>query len=272
MIAGVAGMRVLAARGGEFGERYIVRSSVGCSSRCSRRCLRICVRLLSGPAALIEPLFEDLATGRFAGRAGRGSARLRCCCSLYWLAANVAFHRPTLVAIDDLHWADTPSLRWLLYPAKVGGASAGRRGDAAAGGRGRDPALVAELIADPEATAIRPEPLGRGSIAVLAREVHGLEPDEVFCAALETATGGNPLFPGFSTVGDFSRFFPPRNPVAPRCPSFSGLEGQPFSRAMAASRTPTAEEASARRAKLRACHQPHFAVARRLSSSRWTCR
>ena len=56
---------------------------------------------------------------------------------LYWLAANVAFHRPTLVAIDDLHWADTPSLRWLLYlTRRLEGASAGRRGDAAAGGRG----------------------------------------------------------------------------------------------------------------------------------------
>ena len=61
-------------------------------------------------------------------------------------------------------------------------------------GEGRDPTLLAELIADSEVAAIRPEPLGRTSIAVLARELHGLEPDEAFCAALETATGGNPLF------------------------------------------------------------------------------
>jgi integrase len=31
---------------------------------------------------------------------------------------------------------------------------------------------------------------------VLARALHGLEPDEAFCAALQTATGGNPLFVG----------------------------------------------------------------------------
>jgi DNA-binding CsgD family transcriptional regulator len=61
---------------------------------------------------------------------------------------------------------------------------------------GCNPTLVAELIADPEAATIRPEPLGRASIAALARELHGLEPDEGFCAALETATGGNPLFVG----------------------------------------------------------------------------
>ena len=63
-------------------------------------------------------------------------------------------------------------------------------------GESRDPTAVAELITDPEAAAIRPEPLGRASIEVLARELHGLEPDEAFCAALETATGGNPLFVG----------------------------------------------------------------------------
>src|SRR5262249_38816089 len=51
-------------------------------------------------------------------------------------------------------------------------------------------------IADPQVTAIHPEPLGRASIAVLARELHGLEPDGAFSAALETATGGNPLFVG----------------------------------------------------------------------------
>ena len=60
-------------------------------------------------------------------------------------------------------------------------------------GEGRDRALVAELIADPEVTPIRPEPLGRASIAALARELHGLRPDDAFSAALETATGGNPL-------------------------------------------------------------------------------
>ena len=43
---------------------------------------------------------------------------------------------------------------------------------------------------------MRPEPLGCGSIAVLARELHGLEPDDAFCAAVEKATGGNPLFVG----------------------------------------------------------------------------
>src|SRR5213076_120615 len=36
---------------------------------------------------------------------------------LYWLAANFALQKPTLL-VDDLRWADEPSLRWLLYLAR----------------------------------------------------------------------------------------------------------------------------------------------------------
>ena len=196
-IAGSAGMRVLGARGGEFEGEFaygIVRQLFEPLLASASADLR--AELLSGPAALMEPLFgasqlaaaqEALAEGSFAILHG-----------LYWLAANAAFHQPTLLAIDDLHWADTPSLRWLLYlTRRLDGVpllvAAGTRPPE---GEGRDPALVAELITDPEAAAIRPEPLGRASIVVLARELHGLEPDEAFSAALEAATGGNPLFIG----------------------------------------------------------------------------
>jgi DNA-binding CsgD family transcriptional regulator len=196
-IAGSAGMRVLAARGGELEGEFaygIVRQLFEPLLASANPDLR--AELLSGPAALIEPLFgaPQLVAPEDASAAG-SFAILH---GLYWLAANLALQQPTLLAIDDLHWADTPSLRWLLYltrrlegvPLLV---AAGTRPPE---GEGHDPILVAELIADPEAAAIRPEPLGRASIAVLARELHGLKPDEAFCAALETATGGNPLFVG----------------------------------------------------------------------------
>jgi tetratricopeptide (TPR) repeat protein len=188
-------MRVLTARGGEFEGEFaygIVRQLFEPLLASASADLR--PELLSGPAALVEPLFgasqlaesQDLpAEGSFAILHG-----------LYWLAANVAFHQPTLLAIDDLHWADTPSLRWLLYltPRLEGVPLLVVAGTRPPEKESRDPTLVAELIANPEAAAIRPEPLGRASIAVLARELHGLEPDEAFSAALEAATGGNPLF------------------------------------------------------------------------------
>src|SRR5512133_1127550 len=196
-IARSAGMGVLAARGGELEGEFaygIVRQLFEPLLAVASADLR--VELLSGPAALIAPLLGASQPAGSQDAAAEGSFAI--VHGLYWLAANVALHQPTLLAIDDLHWADTPSLRWLLYltrrlegvPLLVAAATRPPEGES------RDPTLVAELIAEPEVVAIRPEPIGRASIAVLARELHGLNPDEAFCAALETATGGNPLFVG----------------------------------------------------------------------------
>jgi len=197
-IAGSAGMRVLAARGGEFEGEFaygIVRQLFEPLLAAADPGLR--ARLFSGPAALVESHLgaSQPAASQEAPSAEGSFAILH---GLYWLAANLAFHQPTLLAVDDLHWADTPSLRWLLYltrrlegmPMLV--AAAARAPEA----ESRDPALVAQLMAEPELIAVRPEPLGRESIAVLAQKLHGLEPDEAFCAAIEMATGGNPLFIG----------------------------------------------------------------------------
>jgi DNA-binding CsgD family transcriptional regulator len=192
-----AGMRVLAARGGELEGEFaygIVRQLFEPLLAVVSPDLR--AELLSGPAALIAPLLGASRPVGSQDAAAEGAFAI--VHGLYWLAANVALQQPTLLAIDDLHWADTPSLRWLLcLTRRLEGVPllvvAGTRPPE---GEGHDPILVAELIADPEAAAIRPEPLGRASIAVLARELHGLEPDEAFCTALQTATGGNPLFVG----------------------------------------------------------------------------
>src|SRR5262249_43967718 len=34
---------------------------------------------------------------------------------LYWLCANVAAQRPLCLLVDDAHWADAPSLRFLAF-------------------------------------------------------------------------------------------------------------------------------------------------------------
>jgi predicted ATPase len=73
--------------------------------------------LLVGPAAAVRPLLfgesvdSDAHDTSFAVLHG-----------LYWLAANLAALQPVLLAVDDAHWADEPSLRWLAYLARrVGG-------------------------------------------------------------------------------------------------------------------------------------------------------
>ena len=134
-IAGAAGMRVLAARGGEFEGEFaygIVRQLFEPLLASAAADLR--AELLSGPAALVEPLFG--ASRLAASQEAPAEGSFAILHGLYWLAANVAFQRPTLLAIDDLYWADTPSLRWLLYltrrlegvPLLVAAAHAAARG------------------------------------------------------------------------------------------------------------------------------------------------
>src|SRR6202012_5728334 len=36
---------------------------------------------------------------------------------LYWLVIELAAVRPLAIIADDLHWADTASLRWLVFMA-----------------------------------------------------------------------------------------------------------------------------------------------------------
>src|SRR6059058_2255527 len=114
---------------------------------------------------------------------------------LYWLASNFAARKPTLLLVDDLHWADEPSLRWLLYLARrLEGLPlllllATRPAEQA-----KTPALLSEILADPGAIALHPAVLGQRAVAELAFAKFGIEPDPVFIAALLTGSGGNPLY------------------------------------------------------------------------------
>jgi AAA ATPase-like protein len=69
--------------------------------------------LLVGPAAAVRPLF--LGKSVEASASDTSFAILH---GLYWLAANLSAARPLLLAIDDAHWADESSLRWLTYLAR----------------------------------------------------------------------------------------------------------------------------------------------------------
>jgi DNA-binding CsgD family transcriptional regulator len=112
--------------------------------------------------------------------------------ALYWLTVRLTERRPLLLVVDDLHWADTASLRWLLYLA--------RRADAlplviAAGWNtgepGTDPELLGEL-----AEALTPVPVGaltRDEALELTTGRFGREPGPEFLTACLRATGGNPF-------------------------------------------------------------------------------
>src|SRR3954449_8819703 len=174
-LAAAADFEVLTARGGELeGEfafgivRQLFEARLAGAAGDERN------ELLSGAAGLSSSLFSSTPASSSGDGAESSFAVLH---GLYWLAANFASRRPALLVVDDLHWADEPSLRWLVYLARrLEGLPllllVGTRPPAQAD----FPALVAELLADPSGVVIRPGGLGEESTAVLARSRLGAEP------------------------------------------------------------------------------------------------
>ncbi len=140
-------------------------------------------RLLAGAAAPAEGVLEGgTAEGSFAVLHG-----------LYWAVLNLAEERPVLLAIDDLQWSDRPSLRFVAYLVRrLEGSPVLVAATLRSTEPGTDPALIAEIAADPLCEAVRPGPLGEDAVIELVTERLG-EPDPRFAAACREATGGNPL-------------------------------------------------------------------------------
>jgi DNA-binding CsgD family transcriptional regulator len=114
---------------------------------------------------------------------------------LYWLAVNISDRDPLVLSVDDLHWADGASLRWIAFLARrLEGLPilllATVRTEAAAGAdRAGDDVLTGRLV-----TALRPSPLGEQAVGELIADVLDEQPDPEFSRACLSATRGNPLF------------------------------------------------------------------------------
>ena len=146
---------------------------------------------LAGTAGLSERLFGD---EELTGAAG-GDVSFAVMHGLYWLAANLAGRRPTALVIDDLHWADAPSLRWLSF---LGRRLEGLPLLVVLGMRPPEQSveteLLTELISDPTAVVIRPTALSEAAVKAMVVQEYGREPHPEFTVACHSATGGNPLF------------------------------------------------------------------------------
>ena len=113
---------------------------------------------------------------------------------LYWFTANLAERQPLLLAVDDGHWGDEASLRFLSFLApRLEGlpvllAIATRpREPGAGGGPG------AELREHPELLHIRPRPLSLDAVEAILNERLS-EADARLAEAYHRSTGGNPFF------------------------------------------------------------------------------
>ena len=185
------GLRVLSARGGELEREFafgIVRQlfepMVVTASPAERE------DLLAGAARLAAPLFGGSALAESAGDISFAILH-----GLYWLAANAALSQPIMLLVDDLHWSDAPSLRWLIYIARrLEGLPLMLTVGTRPPEQSEQAVLVTELVTDPSAMVLRPGVLGPESVRILARGLFSAEPEGDFCAACCKATGGNPLY------------------------------------------------------------------------------
>ena len=184
-----AGVRVLSARGSElerelpFGIVRQLLETVVMACDAQERGV-----LLAGAAALARPVLfaadpDDSAEPSFSVLHG-----------LYWLTVNLADARPLLVTVDDAHWADVASLRWLIYLARrLAGVPLALVLATRAAGPGHVQELLDELLVIPEVAVHHPGGLSERAIATLAAQALDAEPDPGFVTACQRATGGNPF-------------------------------------------------------------------------------
>ena len=103
---------------------------------------------------------------------------------LYWLVAALAEQRPQLLVVDDLHWSDGASARFLEFLAnRLDALPVLLLAAARAGGTVR-----AALV-----TSIRLAPLSPAATGAVLAEGDGGPVSEAFVRACHDATGGNPL-------------------------------------------------------------------------------
>jgi DNA-binding CsgD family transcriptional regulator len=191
-IAGEAPLSVLEARGGELEQSFpfgiatqLLERAVAAQDATAR------AAVLSGAAALAADLIDPRARARTtpATSAEAMYAHLH---GLYWVCAGLAARRPLLLVVDDAHWADDPSLQWLLFMTR-------RLGDMPVtlmlGARAAPewPAPLALLADQARISRLRLRPLSAPASRTLIERLFGAEPDDEFSRACHDATGGNPF-------------------------------------------------------------------------------
>ena len=113
---------------------------------------------------------------------------------LYWLCANLAADQLVVLSVDDAHWADASSLRFLaflmprLQELRIALLVAARPEAEV-----EEAHLLATLTADPHADVVHPAPLSVAAVGRLVEARLGVAPDAAFTAACHRATGGVPF-------------------------------------------------------------------------------
>lgn len=166
--------------------------------------------------SLLTPALEAMTADRRRSleRAGEGAAELftvagdhradaplergqllRVAHALTWLTADLAASEPLALLIDDLHWADRPSLHFIAYLAAraeelpVTLVLARRSREPGSSG-----SLLERIAGHPHASTIELRPLGDGAVGRLVNDALGGPADAELIAACAEVTGGNPFY------------------------------------------------------------------------------
>ena len=189
--AGVRGMQQATARGSQLEQEFgfgVVRQLfeqllVGLPE--SQR-----AELLTGAAALAEPVFASHPTAGAPALADTHTALH----GLYWLVANLTTSGPLAICVDDTHWGDAPSLRFLAYLVNrveelpvllvvaIRPFESASTSDA-----------IEEIASAPATTVLRPAPLSVAGVAEVVRSGLAATPEKQFAEACLDATKGNPF-------------------------------------------------------------------------------
>lgn len=187
--ARAAGMRVLGARGAELERdfsyglvRQLLEPLLVAAGEQER------MRWLAGAARLGASVLGEAPIE--AAEQGDRFARLH---GLYWLCANLASDQPVLLAVDDAHWSDEPSLNFLdflirrLQDMPVSVVVATRSPEPSS------PAALGVVLAAPGGRVLRLGSLSRTAVEAWVRRELGEEAEVGFARACHETTRGNPL-------------------------------------------------------------------------------
>ncbi len=149
--------------------------------------------LFAGAARHVAPLF-GMAAPQDAAADALLDPSFAILHGLYWLCANLSRNSPLLLSMDDIHWADQASMRFLHYLVRrveelpVAVVAAARPGES-----GKGPHLLSALAVEPSAEVVALAPLSEQAVAALVRMRLAAEVEPAFARACHQATGGVPF-------------------------------------------------------------------------------
>jgi DNA-binding CsgD family transcriptional regulator len=185
-VADEAGVVALSARGSQLEREFGFGVTLQLFERLVEELDRVeRPELLSGAA--------DLASSLITRRVPPADDSFAVIHGLFWLTSNLAERGPLLLVVDDAHWSDAPTLRYLLHLGErledlpIALLASLRSGDPAS-----QEGVAAELANLSAAKTLTPRPLSEAAVKRLAREADPEVTDD-FVRACHELSRGNPF-------------------------------------------------------------------------------